>query len=1045
MTTTPDTIHVLHVDDEPGLLDIVATFLEREDDRIEVQTATDPDDGLEILSDRSVDCIVSDYDMPRQNGIEFLETVRGEFPDLPFILYTGKGSEEIAAEAISAGVSDYLQKESGTDQYSILSNRITNLVSQSRAEARVEQYAEAQELSEQYRQRLLDLMSDPNRSDDEKIDRLLALGCERLGVENGHLVMIDNVAGKHDVFSVYGSDVVREGVSDLSTTYCRKTIESDDILDVHHAGEQGWDDDSAYEEYELECYIGGKVTVDDTLFGTLCFVDSEPREPFTHNEKAFFNLLLQWCNQMVERRRRLNQAEAIFEHAQDAIFLIDVSNDETFRVRSVNRAYEEMTGLSTAEIRGQTPREILGDEQGGEVETRFRECVTERAPIKYEERLTLDGETFDFQTRLAPVIEEDTVVQIVGATRDITDRKKREQRYNAIFNQTYQFTGLLEPDGTLIEANQTALEFGGLDREDVIGKKMWDVDWFQHSEETQARAQNAVERAATGEFVRHELPVQGADREVIIDFSVRPITDDEGTVTQLVPEGRDITDRIETEQLLRDEQQFVQSVFQSLPDPIYTFDTEGHPIRWNEEFQTVTGYSDAEIEDMHVTEFVPADERETIAENFQAILDEGRSVTIESAFETKDGIRIPYEFTGGLLEAADGTIRGVTGIGRDISERTIYEERLKALNETANELVSAETRAEVATIGVETARNLLWLEANAIHLYDENAEGLVPVAATDSLYDLVGGPPTFTGDDSIAWRVYERGEILALDDVHEDTDIYNPDTPVQSELYLPLDEHGILIAASPSAKSFDERDVLLGEILAGALATALEQVERTEQLRASERELSEKNDRLEKFASVVSHDLRNPLTVAEGRLELAQQEYDGDHLAHVERAHDRMGALIEDLLALASAGEAVIDREPIDVATLATGCWPNVETAEATLVTDIERTVWADESRLKQVFENLIRNAIEHGGRDVTVTIGDLANGFYVEDDGSGIPETDRDDVFKSGYSTREDGTGFGLNIVKGIVEDHDWDVRVADGPRGGTRFEITDVDFVTT
>ena len=132
MTAIAETICILHVDDEPGFADMAATFLEREDDRVDVQTATSATAGLKILADNDIDCVVSDYDMPERNGIQFLEAVREEYGSLPFILYTGKGSEEIASDAISAGVTDYLQKESGTDQYAVLANRITNAVESQR-------------------------------------------------------------------------------------------------------------------------------------------------------------------------------------------------------------------------------------------------------------------------------------------------------------------------------------------------------------------------------------------------------------------------------------------------------------------------------------------------------------------------------------------------------------------------------------------------------------------------------------------------------------------------------------------------------------------------------------------------------------------------------------------------------------------------------------------------------------------------------------------------------------------------------------------------
>ncbi|ELZ23400.1 response regulator receiver modulated GAF sensor protein [Haloterrigena salina JCM 13891] len=127
-------ITVLIVDNEPGFADLAGEMLERERDAIVAEAATDATAALEILEQREIDCIVSDYEMPRMTGLELLERVREDDPDLPFILFTGRGSEEIASEAIAAGVTQYLQKESGKEQYALLANQITNAVSQYRTE-----------------------------------------------------------------------------------------------------------------------------------------------------------------------------------------------------------------------------------------------------------------------------------------------------------------------------------------------------------------------------------------------------------------------------------------------------------------------------------------------------------------------------------------------------------------------------------------------------------------------------------------------------------------------------------------------------------------------------------------------------------------------------------------------------------------------------------------------------------------------------------------------------------------------------------------------
>jgi PAS domain S-box-containing protein len=135
----PDTIRLLHVEDDPDFGALAAEFLESEDDRVSVISAESAAEGLEVFDDEDVDCIVSDYDMPEMNGIEFLKRVRRADPRVPFILFTGKGSEEVASEAISHDVTDYLQKERGSDQYRVLLNRIINAVEGYRAESRLTQ------------------------------------------------------------------------------------------------------------------------------------------------------------------------------------------------------------------------------------------------------------------------------------------------------------------------------------------------------------------------------------------------------------------------------------------------------------------------------------------------------------------------------------------------------------------------------------------------------------------------------------------------------------------------------------------------------------------------------------------------------------------------------------------------------------------------------------------------------------------------------------------------------------------------------------------
>jgi PAS domain S-box-containing protein len=249
-----------------------------------------------------------------------------------------------------------------------------------------------------------------------------------------------------------------------------------------------------------------------------------------------------------------------------------------------------------------------------------------------------------------------------------------------------------------------------------------------------------------------------------------------------------------------------------------------------------------------------------------------------------------------------------------------------------------------------------------------------------------------------------------------------------------------------------------------------------------ERRLQEQNERLDEFAGMVSHDLRNPLNVANGRLELVRRLSDienedvVDHLDAIEHAHDRMTRLIDDLLALTREGGMVEETSPVDLGTLAADSWRNVDTDGATLENRTDARIRGDRGRVQQLLENLFRNAVEHGstsprsqargdavdhgstnprssstredavehgGDAVTVTVGDLddGSGFYVADDGPGIPVEERDEVFESGYSSTPGGTGVGLAIVQEVANAHGWEVSLTESEKGGARFEFAGVE----
>ncbi len=276
-------------------------------------------------------------------------------------------------------------------------------------------------------------------------------------------------------------------------------------------------------------------------------------------------------------------------------------------------------------------------------------------------------------------------------------------------------------------------------------------------------------------------------------------------------------------------------------------------------------------------------------------------------------------------------------------------------------------------------------------------------------------------DESIVGRSISAFPVVSD---HYFTLIEENDT--DSEIELEVNDRVYRVRTSPL---FDHRDRLLARVI---LVYDISEQKRRE------RELARRNEQLDRFASMVSHDLRNPLSVARASEQMLREDDDEEYLDRLRRSHERIEAIIEDVLTVARSGETVTNPETVSIASVAEDAWRTVETADATLHTESDRTVQADSTRLRQLLENLFRNAIEHGGDDVTVTIGSFDRGFFVGDDGPGISDEDHEKVFESGYSTADDGTGFGLDIVQTIADAHGWTVSAVSSESGGTRFEFT-------
>ena len=381
----------------------------------------------------------------------------------------------------------------------------------------------------------------------------------------------------------------------------------------------------------------------------------------------------------------------------------------------------------------------------------------------------------------------------------------------------------------------------------------------------------------------------------------------------------------------------------------------------------------------------------------------------------KDGSSFPIEVWVDKTEI--GGEKRFIALTRDVTEQLQREQTLKALSEEYHALLENAEDA-IFFVDVEEEEAGMEFRFERLNPYHEAATGLDSESVRGKTPREVLGPDLGAELEANYHRCVEAGEPISY----------------QEELDMPA---GTQIWQTKLAPVIVDDAVTR---IVGIARDVTDQVHREEELRR-------KNERLDEFAGIVAHDLRNPLNVAQMRTTLSVEDpaYEELHREKVHEALDRMEDIISDTLVLARRGNEAESLEPVSVMEIAEQCWDMVETDGASLDVDDECTIEADPDRLRHVFENLFRNAVEHSEGDVTVRVGRADDStLYVEDDGPGVPPDRREKAFEPGETSREEGTGFGLSIVKRIAEAHSWTVRLTDANNGGARFEFTGVKIIS-
>ena len=718
--------------------------------------------------------------------------------------------------------------------------------------------------------------------------------------------------------------------------------------------------------------------------------------------------------------------EALFDGIDEAIFIYDLEG--TFV--AANEEACRRLGYSEDELLGMTPWDIDAKDYPDVVGERMKTTEQDESITFETTHVTKTGERIPVEITESR-IEYFGEPAVLNVARGLTDRKHLErklERYEAYLEQSHDIITVLDADATIRYESRSVDGVLGYDADELVGETGFDLVHPDDVELMQELYSTLLD--SPGGTATAECRFRGSDGEWRW-LELRGANHlEDPHVGGVIFTSRDITEQKErTRELERHEGYLEES-----HDVITVVDVDGKVQFQSESAERLPGYSPGKL----VFEHIHPEDRDEIREVFSSIKHrpDGED-SAELRVETPDGSWRWIEARG-VNKLDDPVIDGVIISSRDITERKERERALSELHQAATDLEAAETEADVYAGLVDAAEEILDFALVAVDVVD--GDELVPRARSvdrDSEAEVDRIP---LEKETLETRAYHRRETIVANDLREE-DVTPANSAYLSALTVPIGDIGIFQTASRDVEDFDAVDRELAELLVGHAEEVLQRLEHERSLRQQRKRLRRENERLDEFASVISHDLRNPLNVAQGRAAMFQDDGQKKHVEAIATALDRMEAMIADTLTLARQGETVGETERVDVRELVGECWGMVDTADATLEISEAFAIEGDRDRLQHVFENLFRNAIEHGDGDVTVRVGRAGTDtIYVEDDGPGIPETKREHVFDPGHTSASGGTGFGLTIVRRIVEAHGWEIDVTESEVGGARFEFSGI-----
>ena len=984
-------IKVLYVDDEPGLLEIARHFLEQAGN-FQVSTSTSAKDALEFSPILSYDTIISDYQMPGMHGIAFLKEVRHRYGDIPFILFTGRGREEIVIEAINNGADFYIQKGGDPEaQFTELAHKIRQAVARKRAELSRMKAEFALQGSEERLRHIIRQAPAALAMFDREMRYLVA---SRRWMADYHL-------GDKDILGCSHYEIFPEITEELKAVHRRglsgEVVSADEEKFERQDGSVQW----------LTWEVRPWYTTGNVIGGIIIF-----SEDVTERKKAEEAL-----------RQKTEELDQFFTASLD-LFCI-AGTDGYFR--RLNPEWERALGYTLAEMEGHRFLDFVHpDDQPGTLAA-ITDLAGQKQVLNFTNRFRHKDGTYRWiEWRSYPSGD-----RIFAAARDITERKHAEDalqesraELSSILHGLPVLQFVIGRDHRILSWNKALEAYSGIRAADVIGTDQQWRAFYPHQRPVVAdllldnntdglstwyagklRQSRYVEGAyeATDFF-----PAMGASG-TWLSFTAAPIRNAEGAIIGAVETLEDVTERVNATEALKASEEKYRQLYHSIMDAIACMEMDGRITFFNETFAKMVGYHPEEISALTYRDLTPekwiAPENEIIEKQ---VLKRGYSDIYEKEYRRKDGRIFPVELRTFLIRDTSGNPKSIWAIIRDITERRQAE--------------AARHESEI--------RLRRFYESGLFGVIFWNIDGTI-TDANDKFLSILG----YTREDLKAGLI--NGFRI---------------TPPE---FAPVDEQSIAelratgVNRVPLEKEYLRKDgTRVPVILAGAMLDE----QRSEGVgfvlditdrKMAEETLRQANRKLNLLSGITRHDIKNQLMALSGFLEISRNSLEDPvrTAAFIEKEM-KIAEIISNQISFTRDYENLGVKSPV---------WQNVSVLVRKIITGLSlgdvRVDVVDPSLeifvdplCEKVFYNLIDNALRYGGEKMTAirifsqkTGEDLV--IVVEDNGAGIAADDKERLFERGFGKN---TGLGLFLSREILSITGITITETGEPGKGARFEMT-------